>query len=248
MTSSGRVRRPARRASSGTGTKTFSSHADTTPTLPPRPGAMCAGPTSRTWTSGTEGRGACPVDSPRPSPSLGDHARIASAQATRMGHTTSSSVGARSTVRAATAHRARRARPCTTRREGDTRPARASGRPTDRGPLPTANRHNVMMGQFGRRGNALESTQRQLWLDAVMPVTGFNPRELRPTNDDRPRRGHRYVPLASDGGDGLGAALAAIGRAAPAGRRIGKSGRAMDTRHELAPALRGAGRSRPGRR
>ena len=42
------------------------------------------------------------------------------------------------------------------------------------------------------------------WLDAIMRVMGFSPRELRANNDDRPRRDHRYVPLAGDGGDGLG--------------------------------------------
>ena len=121
MTSSGCVRRLARRASSSAGTRTFSSHAETTPPLPPRPCATCAGSTSRIGRARPK---AAALNSPRPSPSLGDRARIASAPATHRllcGHTLD--------------HRARRAWP--TRREGSTRPALAPGIPTDRGPLPT---------------------------------------------------------------------------------------------------------------
>ena len=137
-----RVRRPARRASGGTNSRTSCSPAGTTPTLLPPRGATCAGSTSRAWTSATGSHVGCPVGSPRPAPSRGDRARIASAPATRAGRTTSSSVGTRWTARAATARRARCAGTCTAQRVGGTRFAittimAAPGRPTGRGPLPT---------------------------------------------------------------------------------------------------------------
>ena len=50
-----------------------------------------------------------------------------------------------------------------------------------------------MTGQFGRRDNALEAGQRRMWLEAVWRVTGVDPRELRPQNNDRLRWGSKYV-------------------------------------------------------
>ena len=62
----------------------------------------------------------CPAGSPRPAPSRGDRARIASVPTTRTGRTTSSSAGTRWTARGATACRAWRAGTCTARRAGCT--------------------------------------------------------------------------------------------------------------------------------
>ena len=136
-----RLRRPARCASRGAISRTSCSPADTTPTIPPL-GATCAGSTSRTWTSATGSRVDCPAGSPRPAPSRGDHARIASVPATRTGRTTSSSAGTRWTAWGASAHRARRAGTRTARRAGCTRLSRATftaapGQPTGRGTLPS---------------------------------------------------------------------------------------------------------------
>ena len=70
------------------------------------------------------------------------------------------------------------------------------------------NRHDVMIGHFGRRDEALEAGQRLMWLEAVWRVTGVDPRELRPHNSDRLRRGSRSVAHAGgrrdvpDGGAG----------------------------------------------
>ena len=138
-----RLRLPAWRASCGTSSRTSCSPADTTPTILPSLGATCAGSTSRTWTSATGSRVDCPADSPRTAPSRGDHARIASAPATRTGRTTSSSAGTRwpSGAQLPFVRGARGPAQCRGREALDyvarTTFTAAPGRPTGRGPLPT---------------------------------------------------------------------------------------------------------------
>ena len=93
------------------------------------------------------------------------------------------------------------------------------------------NRHNVMMGEFGRRGDALESGQRQMWLDAVRRITGVDPRVLSPPGGDRQRRGSRYVAPLASGAMAWMMAWAARGFTAPAGRgSITRGGFATPTR------------------
>ena len=143
----------------------------------------------------------CLAGSPRPSPSLGDRARIATAPTPRTDHTTSS---CKHTLdRPGPDCPSCTARGALRRAEGGRHAAGADARAPNRSWSPP-DRHNVMTGQFGRRDRALESAQRQRWLDAILRVTGVNSRELRPLNNGRPRRGHRYVPLAGNEGDSLG--------------------------------------------
>ena len=69
----------------------------------------------------------------------------------------------------------------------------------------------MMTGQFGRKDNALESTQRQLWLDAIMRVMGFNPGNSARTMTTAHGGVTGTSPSQALGSTAWGAALATVG-------------------------------------